>query len=178
MNAAHRAVSAVLDAILTPFELLGDAAALVLISGVFGIIALLVFKQISWQAGIKSTKDKIKGHMIAIRIYQDDLGLVFLSVVRVMLRNLQYLALNIAPLLPLLAPFMLVASQLVVRYGYDPLPVINEAKADSRLPGRGRMLEIRMKEDQRDAVADLTVKLPPHLKARSPLARNARDGIA
>lgn len=178
MNAAHRAVSAVLDAVLTPFELLGDAAALVLISGVFGIIALLVFKQISWQAGIKATKDKIKGHMIAIRIYQDDLGVVFGAVVRIVVRNFLYLGLNFGPILPLLAPFMLVASQLVVRYAFDPLPVVDEAEADGMLAGRGTMLEVRMKRGRGDEASRLTVHLPPHLKALSPLVRNPRDGIA
>ncbi len=178
MNAIHRVVSAIFDVVLTPFEWLGDIGALVLVSGIFGILALLLFKQISWQAGIKATKDKIKGHMIAIRIYQDDLGIVFGSVLKVVLRNFQYLALNFGPILPLLVPFMLIASQLVVRYGFDPLPVLDEVKAEAMLPGRGTMLEVRMKAGRGDEVSRLTVELPPHLKALSPLARNVRDGIA
>ena len=68
MNAINRATSSIFDVLLTPFELLGPEISLILVSGLFGILALLVFKQISWQAGIKQTKDKIKGHMIAIRI--------------------------------------------------------------------------------------------------------------
>jgi len=178
MNAAHRAVSAAFDAILTPFELLGDAASLILISGLFGILGLLLFKQISWQAGIKTTKDKIKGHMIAIRIYQDDLGIVFGAVLRIVVRNFLYLGLNFGPILPLLAPFLLVASQLVVRYAFDPLPVFDAAKADGMLAGRGTMLEIRMKKGRGDEASRLSVQLPPHLKALSPLVRNARDGMA
>lgn len=178
MNAIHTAVSAIFDVVLTPFEWLGDVWALVLVSGIFGILALLLFKQISWQAGIKSTKDKIKGHMIAIRIYQDDLGIVFSSVLKVVLRNFQYLALNFGPILPLLVPFILIASQLVVRYGFAPLPVIDLARAEAMLPGRGTMLEVRMKASHEGEVSSLTVELPPHLKALSPLARNARDGIA
>src|SRR5262245_26421016 len=178
MNAVHRLFSAAFDAVLTPFELLGDAASIVLISGIFGIIALLIFKQISWQAGIKATKDKIKGHMIAIRIYQDDMGIVFGSVARIVLRNFQYLGLNFGPILPLIVPFTLIAAQLVVRYAFDPLPVIDAAKAEVMLPGRGTMLEVRMKESRRDDAARLAVELPPHLKALSPLVRNSRDGIA
>lgn len=178
MNAVHRAVSAIFNVVLTPFERLGDAASLVIVSGIFGVLALLLFKQISWQAGIKSTKDKIKGHMIAIRIYQDDLVIVFQSVMKVVLRNFQYLALNFGPILPLFVPFVLIASQLVVRYGFAPLTVVDEAKADAMLPGRGTMLEVRMKAGHGDEVAGLTVELPPHLKALSPLARNARDGVA
>lgn len=178
MNAIHRAVSALFDAVLAPFEMMGSVAALISVSGVFGILALLLFKQISWQQGIKGTKDKIKGHMIAIRIYQDDLWIVFSSVLKVVLRNFQYLALNFGPILPLFVPFVLIAAQLVVRYGFDPLPVVDASKVASMLPGRGTMLEIRMKPGHGSEVSNLEVRLPGHLLALSPLARNERDGIA
>jgi len=178
MNAVHRLVSAAFDAILTPFELFGDATAIVLASGIFGILALLLFKQISWQAGIKATKDKIKGHMIAIRIYQDDLGIVLGAVGKIVLRNFQYLGLNFGPILPLFVPFVLVASQFVVRYAFSPLPVIDGTLAEAMLPGRGTMLEVRIKSGRGDEVSGLELRLPPHLKALSPLVRNARDGIA
>lgn len=177
MNSVHRLVSAAFDAILTPFELLGDAAAIVLVSGIFGILALLLFKQISWQAGIKSTKDKIKGHMIAIRLYQDDLAIVFGSVIKIVLRNFQYLGLNFGPILPLFVPFVLVASQFVVRYAFAPLPVIDPVTAEAMLPGRGTMVEVRMKRGHEADAARLSVQLPPHLKELSPLVRNAREGL-
>jgi hypothetical protein len=178
MNAVHRVLSAIFDVLLMPFERMGDLVALILTSGIFGILALLIFKQISWQAGIKAAKDKIKGHMIAIRLYQDDLAIVFKAVMMVLLRNFQYLGLNFGPILPLFLPFVLIASQLVVRYGFDPLEVHDPATVQGLLPGRGSMLELHMKSEQTASVDGLTVELPPHLVALSPLARNARDGIA
>lgn len=178
MNAVHAAFSAIFDILLKPFELLGDVAALILTSGVFGVLALLLFKQISWQAGIKSAKEKIKGHMIAIRIYQDDLVIVFRSVIAILLRNFQYLGLNFGPILPLFVPFVLIASQLVVRYAFAPLPVQDAAEVQARLPGRGTTLELHMKPERAGEIDSLTVELPAHLVALSPLARNARDGVA
>jgi len=178
MNAVHSALSAIFDVLLKPFELMGDLVALVLTSGVFGILALLLFKQISWQAGIKAAKDKIKGHMIAIRLYQDDLVIVFKSVLMILLRNFQYLGLNFGPILPLFVPFVLIASQLVVRYAFDPLKVEDAATVQDMLPGRGNTLELHMKPARAGEVDGLTVELPSHLVALSPLARNARDGIA
>lgn len=178
MNSIHRILGAIFDIVLTPFEWLGDAASLVLVSGVFGVLALLVFKRISWQAGIKSTKDKIKGHMIAIRLYQDDLRVVFGSVLKILLRNLQYLGLNFGPILPLFMPFVLIAAQLVVRYAFDPLPVMSEENLASMLPGEGTELEVRMKRGREAEVGMLTIELPPHLRALSPMAKSARDGIA
>jgi hypothetical protein len=178
MNTTNRIVSALFDVLVLPFEWMGDIVALIAISGVFGILALLLFKRISWQAGIKATKDKIKGHMIAIRIYQDDLRIVFGSVLKVVGRNFQYLALNFGPILPLFVPFVLIAAQLVVRYAFDPLPVVEESVARARLPGRGTMLEVRLKHGRESEVRDLDVQFPAHLLALSPVGRNARDGLA
>lgn len=178
MNSLNRITSTLFDIALTPFEWLGDAVALVLVSGIFGVLALLLFKQISWQAGIKSAKDKIKGHMIAIRLYQDDLRVVFGAVLKILLRNCQYLGLNFGPILPLFVPFVLIAAQLVVRYAFDPLPVTPESELSSMLPGEATELEVRMKRGREADIGTLTVQLPPHLRALSPLARSSRDGIA
>ena len=170
-------MSLVFNWALSPLELLGNATSLILASGVFGVIALLCFKQISWQRGIRLTKDKIKGHMIAIRIYQDDLGIVIGSVGKVLLWNFQYLGLNIVPIVPLFAPFLLVASQLVVRYAFAPLPLLSERDVAS-VPGTAVMVEVRMKEGREAEVSQLALELPPILKALSPLACNAKDGVA
>ena len=73
MNAINRAVTSFFDLVLTPLEAVSDEFALLFVSGIFGVLALWIFKHISWQKGIKATKDKIKGHLIEIRLYQDDL---------------------------------------------------------------------------------------------------------
>ena len=178
MNAINRAMSSMFDVVLTPFELLGSELALILVSGITGILAMIVFKHISWQGGIKSVKDRIKGHMIAIRIYQDDLAIVFTSVAKVLARNFQYLGLNFGPILPLLAPFVLAIAQFVVRYGFDPLPVATEEQVAAALPGEGTLIEIEMKRGHEASVSGLAVRLPEWLEARSPLVRSRADGLA
>jgi hypothetical protein len=178
MNAVHRFIGVAFDAVLAPFEWFGDEVALVLVSGLFGVLALVVFKQISWQVGIKATKEKIKGHMIAIRLYQDDLRIVFGSVIRILLRNFQYLGLNFGPIVPLFVPFVLIAAQLVVRYAFSPLPVHQEGDLGALLAGEGTELEVRMKRGHEADVTRLSLEFPPHLRPLSPLARNARDGVA
>jgi hypothetical protein len=176
MNALNGALNAVFDALLTPLEWAGQATALIVVSGVFGVLALFVFKYISWQAGIKSAKDRIKGHMIAIRLYQDDLVVVGKSVGSVLVRNVQYLGLNFGPFIPLAFPFVFVSAQFVVRYAYDPLPIV---AADAPvMAGRGVMLEIELREGRAAEIRDLKVILPPGLRAVSPLARAPREGRA
>ena len=169
MNALNRALTAFFDAVLTPLEYLGHATALIVISAIFGVLALLVFKHISWQKGIKASKDRIKAHMIEIRLYQDDLVVVASAVSKVVLRNLQYLGLNFGPIVPLAIPFMFVSAQFVVRYAYDPLPIA----APNALvrAGAGTLLTIELTREHAGDLKDLRVVLPPGLKAVSPLVR-------
>lgn len=176
MNAVNGALNALFDALLTPLEWAGQATALIVFSGVFGVLALLVFKQISWQAGIKLAKDKIKGHVIAIRLYQDDLVVVAKSVGSVLVRNVQYLGLNFGPFLPLAIPFVFVSAQFVVRYAYAPLPLV--ARETEVMSGRGVLLEIELASGRADQIRDLKVTLPPGLRAVSPLVRSKSDGRA
>ncbi len=176
MNALNGALTWFFDLALWPFELLGDIVALLVVSGVFGVLALIAFKHISWQKGIKSAKDRIKGHMIEIRIYQDDLVTVGQAVGKILFRNLQYVGLNFGPFIPLAIPFGFVAAQFVVRYAYDPLPIT--AADESVMAGRGTLIEVELKSAHRAAIADLNILLPDGVRAVSPLVRAPSDGRA
>jgi hypothetical protein len=176
MNTLNHALTAAFDALLVPFELLGRPLALVLASGIFGILALLAFKRISHQKGIKAAKSKIKGHLIEIRLYQDDLAVVARAIGKVLARNLQYLALNFAPFLPLAIPFVFVLAQLVVRYAFAPVPV--QPETAHVLPGRGTMLNVTLDPAHAALAAGLRIELPDGVRALSPLARIPSQGRA
>ena len=190
MNAVNAAVTGLFDWGLRAFEWGGIPFTLIVVSGIFGILALIVFKHISYQRGIKAAKDRIKGHLIEIRLYQDDLVLVAKAIGKVLLRNLQYVTYNFGPFIPLAIPFVFVLAQLVVRYGFDPIPVTpveTLAHVDGPggttfrkgfLPGRGTMLTIEFEEERKGDAAGLELQLPEGLEAISPLVRNAADGKA
>lgn len=176
MNSWNRAVSAAFDALLWPFERLGPAWSLVLASGIFGVLALFLFKHVSAQERIRYAKGRIKGHLIEIRIWQDDLAVVGRATVKVMLRNLQYLGLNLLPFLPLSIPFVFVLAQLVVRYAYEPLPLF--APQAALMAGRGTTLEIELAPESASRASELVVRVPPGLEAVSPLVRIPSEGRA
>lgn len=176
MNSINNFMNSVFDVVLTPLEWLGTSWALIIASGVFGIVALVGFKYISYQQGIKASKDKIKGHMIAIRIYQDDLVVVSQSVVKVLLRNCQYLGLNFGPFIPLAIPFVFVIAQFATRYGFSAIPV--ETLDPSLLAGHGTELVVEFSPDQRNAAADLKIELPDGVVALSGLVRDGSNGMA
>jgi hypothetical protein len=176
MNAVNHVVTALFDALLRPFELLGRPAALVLVSGIFGIGALILFKHISAQRAIKSVKDKIKAHLIEIRIYQDDLAIVGRAIAKILLRNLQYIALNFGPFIPLSIPFVLVLAQLVTRYAYAPIPV--QAESTHVMPGKGTLIEVELARDRASLVQGLKIEYPAGIRAVSPLVRIPSEGRA
>ena len=174
MDALNNFFTSLFDAILTPLEWGGEAFALIFVSGVFGVLALWIFKHISWQAGIGRVKDQIKGNMIAIRIYQDDLVIVGKSVSKVLWRNLQYVTLNFGPFIPLAVPFVFVVAQTVVRYGFEPIPVVST----DGLAGAGNELRVEFKAGEKAECAGLEVLLPEGLEATSPLVRVPSQGLA
>ena len=88
MNALNHAWSRIFDGFLAPLERLGTPFALVVTSALFGVLALIAFKHMSAQRRIKATKDKIKAHLIEIRIYQDELAIVGRAIARVLVKNL------------------------------------------------------------------------------------------
>jgi hypothetical protein len=175
MNAVNAAATAVFDVLMSAFDWMGPSLALILVSGLFGILALIAFKHISFQRGIKSVKDKIKGAMIEIRLYQHDLGIVAKAVGKVLGRNVQYLGLNFGPILPLLVPFTLVAAQLVVRNGFAPLPLWTEARGEWQ-PGKGHVVTVELDEDSRELASDVVVELPSTLQLKSEIVRSATKG--
>src|SRR5690349_10549423 len=120
MNPLNHASTRIFDTLLAPLEHLPFPSAIVAVSAVFGVLGLVAFKHLSAQKRISAAKEKIKAHLIEIRIYQDDLAIVGKAIGKVLLRNFQYLGLNLGPFVPLSIPFVLVLSQLVVRYGFRP----------------------------------------------------------
>ncbi|MEO0649300.1 MAG: HD domain-containing protein [Planctomycetota bacterium] len=173
MEFVNRAMTALFDVLMPIFGVAGPTVALILISGIVGVLGLLIFKQISWQGGIKSTKDKIKGGLIEIRLYQDDLGIVAKAVGKVLGRNFQYLFLNFGPIVPLLVPFGLAFAQLVVRQGFDPIP-IETRNTEELLSGEGVMVEVQLADAAKGRVGELEIDLPPTLEAISPIVRSVR----
>ena len=169
MNALNGALTRLFDWVLVPFEALGVAWSQILVAGIFGVLALIAFKHISSQKRIKAVKDRIKGHIIAIRIFQDDLRVVIISVFKVLGRNFQYLALNFGPFLPLAIPFVFVAAQLVVRYAYAPVPLVRDPAA--QLAGMGTLLEVQLVGESAARIKSLQVSLPDGVVALSPLVR-------
>jgi len=202
MNALNHAITAVFDVLLWPLDQLGRGPALVIASGLFGVFALFVFKHISPQRAIRAAKERVKAHLIEIRIYQDDLRLVARAIGKVLACNLRYLGLNLLPFVPLSIPFAFVLAQFVVRYAFDPVhvhaPVARTAPhvpsdgdassngadgsrvsdSTSWLAGTGTTISIDLKRSAAAQVAGLTIGYSEGVRPVSPLVRVPSEGRA
>ncbi len=176
MNALNGIANALFDLLCRPAANLGWLTVLILLSGVFGVLALIAFKHLSFQRRIKAAKDLIQAHMIEIRLYQDDLAIVGRAIGKVLWRNGQYLALNLVPLVPLALPFGVVAAQLVTRFGFEPAPV--HVARTPLLAGQGTTLAIELQHGAEARMPKLEVRYPAGLEAVSPLVRNPESGKA
>ncbi|HPF15182.1 MAG TPA: hypothetical protein PLJ12_13010 [Planctomycetota bacterium] len=176
MNAVHRLVTRLFDLLVGPFERFGSEWVILGVGAVFGVLALWVFKHISPQRAIRASKERIKGHLIEIRLYQDDLRLVSRAIGKVLWTNLKYLGLNVLPFVPLSMPFALIAGQLVVRYGFEPIPVHAEGAAP--LAGSGITVRFEMAPEIGERLREVRVVLPEGLVAGSPLVKSPEQGLA
>jgi len=85
------------------------------------VMVLLVYKYLSSQEAIKEVKDRVKAHILEIRLFQDDPVLMGRAVRAVLLANLKYLGLNLKPFLIVFLPIFLMLVQMETRFGYRPL---------------------------------------------------------
>jgi hypothetical protein len=96
-------------------------AALCAISAATGVLLLLVFRYTSNQTGIAAAKDRIKAHVLEIRLFKDDPLLVVQAQKAILLTTLGYLKLTLVPLAVMLIPIVYLALHLDSRFGYHPL---------------------------------------------------------
>lgn len=138
MRYFNYAITGLFDALLWPFRTLPPIWGLAFISVLTGIAMLFVFKLTSRQEKIRAAKDLIKGYLLQIRLYRDDLQLMFAAQKGILKANLTYLKYSVVPIAFIIVPVVLIMIQLNLRYGASPVepgqPFIVKAVFDRRIP--------------------------------------------
>ena len=149
MSIVNAALRFVFDAALYPFRELHPLVGLTLVSLVFGVFALLVFKWTSNQANLGEVKRRIHAGLFEIRLFNDDLKAIFRAFFDILRHNLSYLRLSAVPLLWMIGPFVLIVAQLQFHYGYEGLE-----------PGAKTLVKMELKEDRLEREEDGALKRP------------------
>lgn len=120
------------------------------ISLVIGLVMVIVFGYTSDQKAIHVAKDRLKAHLLALRLFQDQIHVVLRSYGRIVLATGHYLRLAFKPLLFVIIPMTLLIVQLDRYLGSAPLS-INQAF----------LIEAHM--DNPDALNQASLQLPDGL---------------
>src|SRR5262245_56747889 len=115
---------------------------------------LLVVRRTSNQRALDQVKRRIHAALFEIRLFNDDLGAIFRAQADMLRHNLTYLRLSLAPMLWMIAPFVLVIAQLQFQYGYDGLE-----------PGRSVLLTAHLRSAGETGADAATLEAPPGMRA-------------
>src|SRR5438093_10487717 len=98
------------------------AALFVLLSLIIGLLMVAVFRYTSDQKAIRLAKDQLKAHLLAVRLFQDQLPVVLSSYGHILRCTGRYLRLAFKPLLFVVLPLTFLIVQLARYLGWAPVP--------------------------------------------------------
>jgi hypothetical protein len=125
------------------------------ISLVIGLVMVIVFGYTSDQKAIHRAKDQLKAHLLALRLFQDQIQVVLRSYGRIVLATGRYLRLAFKPLLFVIVPMTFLIVQLDRYLGSVPLSA-----------GQSFLVKARM--DDADSLNQASLQLPDGLTGTSP----------
>ena len=139
------------DAVYAVIGPLPAWAGLTLLSIAAGVIMLIAFRYTSNQKAIARAKDEIKANILALKLFKDDLGVMFRSQVRLFWCILRLQRYVLTPVLIMLAPMVLGLAQMGLRHQWRPLR-----------PGESTLIRLTM-SDASASPADVSLRPNPGL---------------
>jgi hypothetical protein len=120
-----------------------------------GLLMVVVFRYTSDQKAIHVAKDRLKAHLLALKLFQDQIPVVLLSYGRIVLATGHYLRLAIKPLLFVIVPFTFLIVQLDRYLGSMPLQA-------------GHTFLVKVQMDNPDRLNEASLRLPDGLATTAP----------
>jgi uncharacterized membrane protein (DUF106 family) len=148
------------DILFLPFRSMSPWIGMILISFLTGLLMLFVFKWTSNQQGIQKVKNKIKAHLLELRLYKDSLGQSLRSQGNILRCNLRYIGYSAKPMLVMILPLILILIQLNFWFGYESLK-----------PNESAILKIKLTDDQNPLETQIAVQPSSGLVMETPPLR-------
>jgi uncharacterized membrane protein (DUF106 family) len=137
------------------FLLTSPLAIVIVVSLVVGLLMVLLFGYTSDQKAIGVAKDQLKAHLLAVRLYRDQIPVVMGSYGKILRGTGRYLKLAFKPLLYVIIPITLLIVQIDRYLGATPIP-----------PNTPFLLTVHTTGG--DALNDATLELPPEITMSAP----------
>ena len=117
----NRLLTPLFDLACWPFLAFAPIWAMTAISLVTGVVMVWVFGKLSDQTTIKSIRETIRGNLIAVRLFQSDIGVMLRLQRRIFGDTFRYMRYALVPMVVLLVPVVLIMTQLNLRFAARPL---------------------------------------------------------
>jgi hypothetical protein len=138
------------------------AVIVLLVSLVIGLLMVVVFRYTSDQKAIHIAKNQLKAHLLAVRLYQDQLPVVLSSYGRIIRGTGRYLRLAFKPLLFVILPLVLLIVQLDRYLGWTPLEA-------------GQTFLVKVRTATADALSEASLQLPQGMTITAPAVHVPAD---
>ncbi len=139
-------INKIFDILFLPFQSMNPWIGMIFISLLTGFLMLLVFRYTSNQEGIKRTKNKIKAHLLEMRLFPDNMRVSLKAQGNIFLANMKYISHSAKPLLFMIIPVILVLIQVNFWFGYNSLK-----------PGEPVVLKVKLENDYNLLEVDLHI---------------------
>lgn len=140
------AFSKIFEFIFFPFQGMSPWVAMALISFLTSVLMLLFFRFFSNQEGIRKVKNKIKAHLLELRLFKDSLSLSIRAQGNIFRYNLKYIGYSAKPLLVMFIPIVLILVQLNLWFGYQALT-----------PGQETIVKVKLVKGQNPLSVNLSL---------------------
>jgi hypothetical protein len=160
MTVVNLVFGGIVGAVLRPFRTLSPWFGMAAVALLTALLMLEVYKLTSNQAAIRRAKDRIKAHLLEMRLYKDNMRVTLAAQGAIVKANLAYMAANLKPLAVMIVPLVLILAQLSLWYDRAPLR-----------PGEETLVKARLEAAADPVSLDLTLEAPPGLEITSPAVR-------
>ncbi len=121
--------------VVWPVRALAPVWALLLLSVISGMLALAVFGLVSNQTAIRTIRDRIRGNVIGIRLFGDDLRVLFRFQAKILRDTVVYIGYALFPTVILVIPFLPILAQTNLLFSSRPLRVGEPTVVTARAAG-------------------------------------------
>jgi hypothetical protein len=132
------------------------------VSIVIGFLMVIIFRYTSDQKAIGRAKDRLKAHLLAVRLFQDQLPVVMRAYGKILRGTGSYLRLAFTPFLIAILPITFLIVQLDRYFGWLPLQ-----------PAQSFLVEARVNDPA--ALNDASLQLPAALSISAPAVHVPKD---
>ena len=165
MGIVNAVLGRVFDLLFLPVRGLTPWAGLIIASLLTALLMLFIFRLTSNQAGIRRTKNRIKAHLLELRLYKDNMSVSLRAQGNILIQNLRYIGYNAKPLLVMIVPIILILAQLNLWFGASPLR-----------PGDQTLVKVKLQDGYNPMETALELRTSGGLAVETPPVRIEDEG--